>query len=75
MIMICRFGAASRFYLLPSLLGERMNVRRLAVVVNPRGGKQNGLRVLERVRPIFHAAEIELEVHVTERAGHASEIA
>ena len=52
-----------------------MNVRRLAVIVNPRGGKRNGLRVLERVRPIFHAAEIELEVHVTEQAGHASEIA
>ena len=51
-----------------------MNVRRLAVVVNPRGGKRNGLRVLERVRPIFDAANIELEVHVTERAGHATEI-
>lgn len=52
-----------------------MNVRRLAVVVNPRGGKRNGHRVLERVRPIFDAAKIELEVHVTERAGHATEIA
>ncbi len=52
-----------------------MNVRRLAVVVNPRGGKRNGLRVLERVRSIFDAAKIELEVHVTERAGHATEIA
>ena len=27
-----------------------MNVRRLAVVVNPRGGKRNGLGVLERIR-------------------------
>ena len=52
-----------------------MNVKRLAVVVNPRGGKRNGHRVLERVRPIFDAAKIELEVHVTERAGHATEIA
>lgn len=52
-----------------------MNIRRLAVIVNPRGGKRNGLRVLERVRPIFHAAGVELEVHVTEHAGHASEIA
>ena len=52
-----------------------MNVRRLAVVVNPRGGKRNGLRVLERVLPIFDAAGIELEVYVTERAGHATEIA
>ena len=56
-------------------LGDRMNVRRLAVVVNPRGGKRNGHRVLERVRLIFDAAKIDLEVHVTERAGHATEIA
>ena len=52
-----------------------MNFRRLAVVLNPRGGKRNGHRVLERVRPIFDADKIELEVHVTERAGHATEIA
>ena len=52
-----------------------MTVRRLAVLVNPRGGKQNGIQVLDRVRHIFAAAAIELDVRVTERVGHANEIA
>ena len=52
-----------------------MNIRRLAVVVNPRGGKRNGIRVLERIRHVFDSAKIELEILVTERVGHATEIA
>ena len=51
-----------------------MNIRRLAVVVNPRGGKRNGIRILERVRHVFDSAQIELEIRVTERVGHATEI-
>lgn len=52
-----------------------MNIRRLAVIVNPRGGKRNGVQVIDRVRPIFADAAIELDVRVTERVGHANEIA
>lgn len=52
-----------------------MTSQRLVVVVNPRGGKQRGLLVLERVKPVFAAAGIELDVLVTQRPGHAGEIA
>ncbi len=52
-----------------------MKIRRLAVVVNPHGGKRNGIRVLERIRHIFDSVGIELEILVTQRVGHATEIA
>ena len=52
-----------------------MNARRFAVVVNPRGGKRRGLTVLERVKPILAASGAELDVRVTQAAGHAGEIA
>jgi YegS/Rv2252/BmrU family lipid kinase len=53
----------------------RMAARRYIVIVNPRGGRRRGPAVLERVRPVFAAAGAELEVHVTERPGHAAELA
>ncbi len=52
-----------------------MTPRRLVVVVNPRSGKQRGLAILDRVKPVFAAAGIELDVRVTQRPGHAREIA
>lgn len=52
-----------------------MTARRLVVVVNPRSGKQRGLAILDRVKPVFAAAGIELDVRVTQRPGHAREIA
>ena len=52
-----------------------MVAQRLVVVVNPRGGTQRGLAVLELVKPTFAAARIELDVRVTQRPGHAREIA
>ena len=52
-----------------------MAVQRLLVVVNPLGGTRRGLAVLERVTPTFASAGIELDVRVTERPGHAREIA
>lgn len=52
-----------------------MSSRRLTVVVNPRGGTRRGLSVLDRVRPIFKGAGIELDVRATLHRGHASEIA
>ena len=49
--------------------------QRFVVIVNPRGGKQRGILVLERVKPVFAAAGIELDVRVTQHPGHAGEIA
>jgi YegS/Rv2252/BmrU family lipid kinase len=52
-----------------------MTGQRFLLVVNPHGGKRRGLAVLEQVQPVFTAAGAELEVRVTERSGHAQEIA
>ena len=52
-----------------------MNIKRMAVVVNPKGGRKCGLRVLESVKPIFADAGIDLNIHVTQRSRHATEIA
>ena len=52
-----------------------MTAKRFVVVVNPRGGTRRRLAVLEAVKPVFDAAEAELDVRVTARAGHAEELA
>jgi YegS/Rv2252/BmrU family lipid kinase len=49
--------------------------RRLAIIVNPRGGTRRGAAILEQIRPVFAAAGVELEVHATTHAGHARELA
>lgn len=51
------------------------SAKRMAAVVNPRGGKRRGLAILERVKPLFAERGVALNVHVTESAGHAREIA
>ena len=52
-----------------------MTDRRMLLIVNPRGGRRRGLTVLERVEPVLRAADMELEVHLTEGRGHARQIA
>jgi diacylglycerol kinase (ATP) len=52
-----------------------MPVKHCLVVVNPRSGERRGLAILEQVRPVFEQAGWELVVRVTERSGHAEEIA
>ncbi len=49
--------------------------RRCHALVNPRGGRHQGIAVLEQVRPVFDAAGWDLDVHVTEYPGHARELA
>jgi sphingosine kinase len=50
--------------------------RKIYVLVNPFGGKRKALEIIEtRVRKIFEAASVELELEVTKHAGHAAEIA
>ncbi|MBT5709034.1 diacylglycerol kinase family lipid kinase [bacterium] len=45
------------------------------VLVNPHGGTGTGSKILERIKPIFAATNKRLQVYVTERAGHAAELA
>ena len=45
------------------------------ITVNPHGGKKLGLRLLNRVKPLFEAEGIELFVVETTFAGHAKELA
>jgi len=52
-----------------------MTARRFAVVVNPRGGKRRGMKVLQRVKPVLAASGAELEILVTQGPGHAGQIA
>ena len=52
-----------------------MTAKRCLTVVNPRGGTQRGLVILEQVRPVFEGAGWELTVRVTEYSGHAQAIA
>lgn len=49
--------------------------KRFAVVVNPRGGKRQGQRVLQRMQPLFEQAGARLIVRFTERAGDAVRLA
>jgi sphingosine kinase len=52
-----------------------MTDKRILLIVNPRSGKRRGLAVLEQVKPVFAAANVELNVRVTEQSGHARQIA
>jgi YegS/Rv2252/BmrU family lipid kinase len=52
-----------------------MNAQRILAIVNPHGGKRRGLKILERIAPVFAKAGKELEVRVTEYPGHAGTIA
>ncbi len=52
-----------------------MIARRCHAVVNPCGGKHQGIAILEQVRPVFAAAGWDLAVSVTEYPGHARELA
>ena len=51
-----------------------MTGRRILLIVNPRSGKRRGLKVLEQVKPVFAAADVELDVRVTNQSGHARQI-
>ncbi|MCP4096115.1 MAG: diacylglycerol kinase family lipid kinase [Planctomycetaceae bacterium] len=49
--------------------------RKFCLVVNPFGGKQQGLAILESVKPIFDAASVDLEVIRTTHPRHAYDVA
>src|SRR5258707_14001705 len=50
-------------------------MRRMILILNPRGGTSRGSAILEQVRPIFAEAGIELDVQLTSRRAHAAELA
>ncbi len=52
-----------------------MTDKHILLIVNPCSGKRRGMAVLEQVEPVFAAADVELDVHVTEEAGHARRMA
>ena len=45
------------------------------ITVNPLGGTKKGLRILEKVIPVFESANAEVTVVETEYAGHAKDLA
>ena len=45
------------------------------IIVNPKGGKGKSLKALKKVSQILSDNNVQFEVHYTERAGHATEIA
>lgn len=51
-----------------------MTSRSLILAVNPQGGTKRGLGTLERVKPVFESAEVDLDIRETEYAGHAGDM-
>ena len=52
-----------------------ITLRKLLAVVNPCGGTRRGAAILGQVGPLFEAAGVRLDICLTQRAGHAREIA
>jgi YegS/Rv2252/BmrU family lipid kinase len=52
-----------------------MTDERIFLIVNPRSGKRRGLAVLQQVKPVFAAADVKLDVRITEQSGHARKFA
>ena len=51
-----------------------MAKKRFILAINPSGGGKKGLKVLEKVQPIFKASDIELDIRETEYSGHMGEM-
>jgi len=50
-------------------------VKKYYLIVNPAGGTKKGLKILEKVRPIFDKSGVHVDIIQTEYAGHANELA
>ncbi len=51
-----------------------MHVRKILLIVNPVGGIKKGLAILDRIKPVFDAGGIELEIIETKYSGHTKDI-
>lgn len=49
--------------------------KKMIMIVNPHGGGKKGMAILEKVKPVFKQASIELDVKETRYAGHARVLA
>ena len=47
---------------------------KIYLAVNPHGGMEKGLGILDLVRPVFHDKGVELTILETEYPGHAQEM-
>ena len=45
------------------------------LIVNPAGGTKKGLKILEKIKPVFRKKDVELNIIETEYAGHAVQLA
>jgi sphingosine kinase len=50
-------------------------MRKIYLIYNPYSGNKKSLSILERIKPIFEEAGVELHIIATEYAGHARELA
>ena len=68
-------GRAEPF--VPGTAGEKRQVRKIKVIVNPAGGRRKGPALLRQAQAVWAEEfdDIEVEVLRTEYAGHAREIA
>eukprot|EP00271_Cylindrocystis_brebissonii_P020271 TRINITY_DN6647_c0_g1_i2.p1 TRINITY_DN6647_c0_g1~~TRINITY_DN6647_c0_g1_i2.p1 ORF type:complete len:921 (+),score=178.28 TRINITY_DN6647_c0_g1_i2:117-2765(+) len=60
--------------LLAHLRADERRPRKLLVIVNPFGGTKQGLQKWRLVEPIFQRAQVETQVVLTERQGHAFDL-
>ena len=51
------------------------STKRFYVIVNPHGGARRGLRILDKVKPIFESNNCEIAILETQFAGHARKYA
>lgn len=45
------------------------------LIVNPFSGKKQGLKILEKIQPLFIESDIEIDIIKTDYSGHSENIA
>ncbi len=50
-------------------------MRKFYLIVNPAGGTKKGLKILEKIKPVFRENSVEIDIIFTEYAGHAVQLA
>ena len=50
-------------------------MRKFYLIVNPAGGTKKGLKILEKIKPVFRENNVGIDIIFTEYAGHAVQLA
>ena len=50
-------------------------MRKFYLIVNPAGGTKKGLKILEKIKPVFRENSVEIDNIFTECSGHAIQLA